>query len=165
MSKHTYYYHQPPEPLQLTHTSTTSIPHVHADAYGPLASDPDPDPDAPLHRLLAQEDLALKHRIRLLRFLSRLVSALLAAITLSLLATTIEKFLLTRHTYYVVAGVRRTAWATDSVTWYTYMYAGVAAVSVVLDLAVLGCYAKDVRSANRAAEIGRFVRSFCAADP
>lgn len=100
-------------------------------------------------------DATLKHRIRQLKFLHRLLSALLSLATLIPLTLTLAKFLTTKDTYFPVNGVERTAWAAGTITWYTYLYFSVALVSFLLDAAVLLAYCcGGVSSANKAADVG-----------
>ncbi|KAK4497056.1 hypothetical protein PRZ48_011505 [Zasmidium cellare] len=101
-----------------------------------------------------KRDSALKSHIRLLRLISRLLATLLSLATLIPLLITLTKFLQTRHVHFTVNGKQRTAWANDSLPWYTYMYTAIAAVSFLLNLVVVISYWKGVRSANKAAEVG-----------
>lgn len=118
--------------------------------YKPIAAHP--LPDAELARLESR-DQRLKYRIRVLRLISRVVAAILSATTLAPLAMTIIKFLQTRNVYYEVDGKQRTAWANDTITWYTYMYFGVALVSFVFNAAILIAYWKGVKQANSADKV------------
>ncbi|KIW01535.1 uncharacterized protein PV09_07013 [Verruconis gallopava] len=114
----------------------------------------------PLERL-QRDDLELKRRIRVLKIVSRVTAACLSTAVLVPLAITIHKFLSTRDQYMVVTNesaggepVRRTAWATQSETWPTYMYFGIAVVSLVFNSSILIAYLHSIRSANRVATLG-----------
>lgn len=98
-------------------------------------------------------DARLKHRIRILKVVSRALAAIISAITLVPLTMTIIKFAQTKDVYYTVNGEQRTAWAIDTITWYTFMYFSIAAVSFILNIAILLSYCKGVKHANRAASV------------
>ncbi|EME41088.1 hypothetical protein DOTSEDRAFT_56122 [Dothistroma septosporum NZE10] len=101
---------------------------------------------------LPSKDLHLKSSIRILKLISRILATILSATTLAPLLQTIFKYLRTKDIYYAVAGQQRTAWAHDTIAWYTYMYASVSATSLLLNLIVLAAYVRSgVRGGNRAA--------------
>ena len=66
---------------------------------------------------------------------------------------TVVKFVSTKDTYFTINGMVRTAWAHDSITWYTYMYFNVTLISVVFDLVVVMIYWCGTEEANKAASI------------
>lgn len=100
----------------------------------------------------ALEDFHLKRSIRILKLVSRLLATILSATTLAPLLQTLIKFLRTKDIYFTVEGQTRTAWAHDTIAWYTYMYAAVSAVSLLLNLVVLGAYLRGgFRGGNKAA--------------
>ncbi len=104
--------------------SLKPIPYVHATPapsiysttsdYKPVA--PSPYTDAEL-RALEAKDAAVKRRVRVLRIVSRTLATILSAATVAPLVMTLVKFLQTRNQYFVVDGVERTAWASDTVAW------------------------------------------------
>jgi hypothetical protein len=104
-------------------------------------------------QLLEIADLHLKHRIRVLKLVSRVVALALSLTTLIPLAMTVVKFLSTKDTYFTINGMVRTAWAHDSITWYTYMYFTVSLISFVFDLGVVVTYWCGTEKANEAASI------------
>ncbi|KAF2170693.1 hypothetical protein M409DRAFT_64326 [Zasmidium cellare ATCC 36951] len=103
---------------------------------------------------LTHRDTTLKRRIRLLRIISRLLATLVSLATLIPLLITLTKFLQTRDVHFTVNGKSRTAWANDSLPWYTYMYTAVAGVSFVLNFVVVVSYCRGIRAANQAANVG-----------
>ncbi|KAK5133025.1 hypothetical protein LTR08_008230 [Meristemomyces frigidus] len=121
--------------------------------YKPVASQPVSDRE--LLRLDVN-DRRLKQRIRVLKLISRIVAAIMSAVTLAPLIMTLVKFFQTKNVYFTVDGVERTAWAADSITWYTYMYTGVAAVSFVLNSAIMIAYTRGVKQANAADKINSY---------
>jgi hypothetical protein len=104
------------KPMQVA--STTSVNSAYSDTYNPL-----PYGSAQTIELqqLEQDDQALKHRIRILKVVSRVLALLLSAATLVPLVMTIVKFLQTKNVYFNVHGQERTAWAEGTKTWYTYL--------------------------------------------
>ena len=88
-----------------------------------------------------------------LRFVSRVVALALSSTTLVPLAMTVVKFVSTKDTYFTINGMVRTAWAHDSITWYTYMYFTVSLISFVFDLGVVLTYWCGTEKANKAASI------------
>lgn len=150
---HTDYHAPPPTyPLKpIPHTTTAAA----AATYTPLP----PPPDA-THARLASRDAKHKRRIRILKALSRCLATLLSLATFVPLALTLAKFFETRDQELVVDGETRTAWAAGTITWYTYLYAGVAGVSLLLNAAILAAYCcccccrgGGVRAANAAARV------------
>ena len=113
---------------------------------------PGPYENNELQRLETQ-DVALKHRIRVLRVVSRVLAVIIGAATVAPLAMTLVKFFETRNVYFTVDGERRTAWASGTITWYTYLYFGVSTVSLILDTIILIFYCRGIRAANKAATV------------
>ncbi len=71
---------------------------------------------------------------------------------------TLVKFLQTKDTYRTVTNehgerITRTAWAKDSKVWPTWVYFGVAAVSVLLNFGTVFAYQFGFETANTAAYI------------
>jgi len=132
----------------------------------PAASPPQSDPNDPQpwnakpegFSALVEQDATLKHRIRVLRLISRVFSAILSFAAFVPLALTVHKYLSTRNIYQVVqtatGPVNRTAWAFNSKSWPTYMYFALALISVALEVFVIANYAlRGYKAANRAAKI------------
>jgi hypothetical protein len=120
------------------------------DLYKPIA--PDPSQISNYDRLQAA-DQRLKYRIRVLRLISRIIALVLSLTTLVPLIMTLVKFLSTKDTIFTVNGQERTAWAHDSITWYTYMYFGVSLVSFVFNLVIVAAYWRGIKKANTAASV------------
>lgn len=114
----------------LPQATTTSTPAGTSASYTPI------DPNSALARLDAKH----KRRIRVLKALSRILATLLSLATFIPLAMTLIKFFQTRNETMVVDGEERTAWASGTVTWYTYLYFGVASISLLLNAGVLASY-------------------------
>lgn len=66
---------------------------------------------------------------------------------------TLIKFFATKDVVRGVNGQSRTAWAHDTITWYTYMYFAIATISLVLNSAIMIAYMRGIRHANRAASV------------
>lgn len=98
-------------------------------------------------------DQRLKQRIRILKLISRVVAFIISLVTLVPLAMTVAKFLLTKDEQFTVNGQERTAWAADSITWYTFMYFGVSLISCLFNFAILVAYWRGVKQANNVASI------------
>ncbi|KAF2459592.1 hypothetical protein BDY21DRAFT_282437 [Lineolata rhizophorae] len=107
---------------------------------------------------ITAEDQQLKQRIRKLRLISRVLSALVAIGVFIPITMTLYKFLSTRDVFREVTrpdgGVEeRTAWAKDSKTWPTYLYFGIAATGLLLNFGILVAYMRSVASANVVAAV------------
>ncbi|KXT03771.1 hypothetical protein AC578_708 [Pseudocercospora eumusae] len=133
---------------------------IHSDRTGSNTSYYNPVPDynnppqthfdtSELHQLEAYDN-RLKQRIRTLKLISRISATVLSATTLGPLLATIIKFLQTKDIYFEVDGVKRTAWAHDTITWYTYMYFGISAISFILNSIILLSYIRSIKAANSA---------------
>ncbi|KAI4922240.1 hypothetical protein J4E90_000668 [Alternaria incomplexa] len=106
----------------------------------------------------ANEDRDLKIRIRKLRVISRTLALFISIAVLVLTALTLHKFLSTRSIHRVVRlpsgeNILRTPWAKNTRAWPTYMYFGVAAVSVLLNFATIFSYKCGIEQANVAAVV------------
>jgi hypothetical protein len=117
--------------------------------YKPIA--PSPYTDAELYAL-ESKDKDIKKRIRTLRIISRALAVLLSAATLTPLTITLVKFFQTRNQTMVVDGEERTAWASGTIAWYTYMYFGISLVSFILNTVIMISYCRGVKGANQAAK-------------
>jgi ABC-type glycerol-3-phosphate transport system permease component len=120
------------------------------DPYKPVASDPY---QSDAFTIQQATDDRLKYRIRILKLISRVVALILSVTTLAPLAMTLAKFFSTKDTLFVVNGQQRTAWAHDSITWYTYMYFGVSLVSFVFNLVIVAAYWRGIQKANNVASV------------
>lgn len=114
----------------------------------PIASD---EPLVGEYAQLQDSDQRLKQRIRILKFISRVIAFGLSLVTLVPLAMTVAKYLLTKNDYFNVDGKQRTAWPAHPITWYTYMYFSVASISFLFNFAILIAYWRGVKKANSVA--------------
>jgi hypothetical protein len=137
-----------PKPMAKAQAPTYSF--TARDAYKPIASDTFLLDE---YGIMQAADQRLKHRIRILKLISRVVAFVMSLITLVPITMTLIKFLLTKDTILVVNGKERTAWANDTMTWYTYMYFGVSLVSCVFNLAIMVAYWRGFKKANDVASI------------
>ncbi|KAF2793726.1 hypothetical protein K505DRAFT_243686, partial [Melanomma pulvis-pyrius CBS 109.77] len=109
-------------------------------------------------KAIKKEDEKLKARIRRLRLVTRILALLISIAVFVPITLTLHKYLSTRNTFHDVASpagapMNRTAWAKDSKVWPTYMYFGVATVSLVLNLVIIFSYKFGTKYANKAAVI------------
>jgi hypothetical protein len=102
----------------------------------------------------------LKHQIRLLNLLSRVLSTILSLATFVPLAMTTQKYFTTRNIFHAApdpkdpgATIQRTAWALNSKIWPTYMYLAVATLSLIMNASTLVAYLKSVKAANSVAKV------------
>ncbi|KAI6909717.1 hypothetical protein KC318_g15415 [Hortaea werneckii] len=120
------------------------------DNYQPLT--PYAITNAELQRKEAH-DRRVKIWIRILKFLERILSLILSILILIPLVMTLVKFFQTRDIYFTVDGMQRTAWAKNSITWYTYLYTAVAGVSCLFNAAIILAYISSVRRANAVGDV------------
>ncbi|EME77796.1 uncharacterized protein MYCFIDRAFT_79060 [Pseudocercospora fijiensis CIRAD86] len=141
------------KPMHLVDTASIhSRTGSNASYYNPVPHDNNPNQShldtSELHHLETYDN-NLKQRIRILKLISRISATILSAITFGFLLATIIKFLLTKDIYFEVDGVKRTAWAHNTITWYTYMYFSISAISLLLNTLILLAYIRSIRAANR----------------
>ncbi|RMY76715.1 hypothetical protein D0863_01786 [Hortaea werneckii] len=136
-----------PVPNYETASVRSGLNHDH---YQPLT--PYAIPDAELQRIEAR-DRRVKLWIRILKFLERIISLTLSILTLIPLVMTLVKFFQTRDIYFTVDGTQRTAWAKNSITWYTYLYTAVAGISCLFNTAIILAYISGVRRANAVGDV------------
>ena len=131
-------------------TTTTVHGHNSTSSYNPVPGASHADPSI---ARLSSRGATLKHRIRLFKAISRLLATVLSLATFLPLAMTLVKFFETRNETLTVNGEERTAWAAGTITWYAYLYFGVATVSLVLNSAILIAYCRSVKRANTVADV------------
>ncbi|KAF2705602.1 hypothetical protein K504DRAFT_506007 [Pleomassaria siparia CBS 279.74] len=105
-----------------------------------------------------KEDEKLKARIRRLRLVTRILALVISVAVFVPITLTLHKYLTTRNVFHMAPSVtgqpvNRTAWAKDSKAWPTYMYFGVALVSLILNFVIIFSYKFGVKYANKAAII------------
>ncbi|KAF4624490.1 hypothetical protein G7Y89_g13682 [Cudoniella acicularis] len=98
-----------------------------------------------------KKDLAYKKRIRILRFISRLVSLILNALVMGTLSYALAKYFLTRN--HVLPGGTN-PWITPTTLWPSLMLLGIATVTFILNAITLFAYCcGGVQSANKASTV------------
>lgn len=102
------------KPMHLSSTASLQPGHSSDGRYSTLP--PETYQDWQLSSLQVR-DFQLKEHIRILRIIARALATICSLATLVPLLMTVVKFLQTKDTYFVVNGVRRTAWAAGTVTW------------------------------------------------
>ncbi|KAI6805545.1 hypothetical protein KC367_g2237 [Hortaea werneckii] len=137
------------EPIPNYETASVG-PGMNHDRYQPLT--PFVTTDARLQQIEAR-DRRVKLWIRLLKFLERLLSLILSILTLIPLVMTLVKFFQTKNIYYSVDGTQRTAWAENSIVWYTYLYTAVAGISCLFNTSTILAYIVGVRRANAVEDV------------
>lgn len=106
-------------------------------------------------RRLEEKDSMMKRRIRLLRFISRVIAVGLSIAVTVPMTMTLIKYLETRNSSHSgFNDTERPIWPENTNTTYTYVYFGVSVVSLLLNAIILLSYFQGVRKANYAATIG-----------
>lgn len=95
---------------------------------------------------LEKKDQKYKRTIRVLRFISRLVSLVLNAFMIGILSFALAKYYLTKN--HVIAGNQK-AWVTPATLWPTFMLLGIAAVTFCMNVVTLCSYLCGVGAANK----------------
>ena len=143
-------YQQIPDQYNLKpvgYADTTSLGGYSDGSYRPVSSQYAGGED--LQRVNTQ-DQTIKYRIRILRIVSRVLAVIISGATVAPLAATLVKYFQTMNQIITVNGQQRTAWASGTVAWYTYLFFGVSTVSFVLNSAILISYCWSVKKANKA---------------
>jgi hypothetical protein len=105
----------------------------------------------------------LKHRIRSLKVIQRVLAALTSIATLIPITMTLHKYLSTRGIIRAAPDghggiIDRSAWALETKSWPTYMYFATALVSVLTHIGVLLGYMCSIRTANRIDSVGTTIQ-------
>lgn len=95
-----------------------------------------------------------KKRIRLLRFVSRLLSLVLNAGMIGILSYTLVKYFLTKDK--IIAGNVH-PWITPATLWPTFMLLGIAVVTFFMNLITICSYACGVDTANKTYSCTKYV--------
>lgn len=130
------------KPLMMADTASVSSGYSVTTEYKPVRSEKREPVD---YERVEAKDLRLKQRIRKMKFVSRLLTVIIDAITIVPLIMTVVKYLQTR--------MNRYTWPNNAQAWYTYETLGVSGVSLILDTIVLFMYCQGVRTANRASSV------------
>ena len=145
-------YQQLPDEYNLKpvgYAETSSLSGYSDGSYRPISAQPYSS-GAELERLSTQDE-TLKRRVRLLRLISRILSVIISGATVAPLAYTLIKFFQTRNQIITVDGEQRTAWASGTQAWYSYLYFGISSVTFILNSAILISYCfGGVKRANKA---------------
>lgn len=103
---------------------------------------------------LEEKDAKIKYRIRLLRFISRVLAVLLSIAVVVPCTMTFIKYLETANTTHSgFNGEEQPIWPEHRNLIYTYVYFGVSIVSMLLNAIIVVSYCHGVRRANSAATI------------
>ncbi|KAH0565529.1 hypothetical protein GP486_001083 [Trichoglossum hirsutum] len=105
---------------------------------------------------LRHYDAKLKRRIRVLRIISRVCTAIFSLAVTVMMAMSLHKFSSTKNTF--ING--RNAWARNTKIWPTVMLFCVAAVTLILNLAIVIAYLRSFKAANRASTITSIFGAF-----
>lgn len=111
--------------------------------------------DDPAVKQLEIEDSNMKYRIRVMRFISRVVAVLLSIAVVVPMTLTLVKFLQTRNnTHSGHNDEEQPIWPENTNTTYTYTYFSISVTSMLINAIILVSYCHGVRRANFAATIG-----------
>ena len=146
-------YQQIPDQYNLKpvgYADTTSLAGYSDGSYRPVSSQSFPYAGGEELERVSTQDQTIKSRIRILRIVSRVLAVIVSGATLAPLAMTLIKFFETRNQTITVDGEQRTAWASGTIAWYTYLYFGVSTVSFILNAAILISYCWGTKKANKA---------------
>lgn len=103
----------------------------------------------------------IKRRIRILKFLLRLGTMLLALYMLATMAVTLRKYYSTRNHIISVPGpngpLSRGPWARETKTWPTTVLLVTSILSFLVSAVVMAGYLRGVRAANTAHEYGFYI--------
>jgi len=119
-------------------TSTTGPPYDSTSRQSGTVSIPD----------LERKDQGYKRVVRVLRFISRIVSLILNAVTIGILSWSLEQWY-TTHNRIIDGGAH--PWGTTTKLWPTYMLLGIAATTFLMNIITLGSYICGVQAANKSA--------------
>ncbi|ERF71360.1 hypothetical protein EPUS_03515 [Endocarpon pusillum Z07020] len=108
---------------------------------------------------MKQEDAIMKHRIRLLKFILRLATLLLALYMIATMSLTFRKYFNTRHIIIDVPGPTgpRGPWAGQTKTWPTTVLLVTSTLSFIISAVVMASYVRGVHAANAAHEYGSYL--------
>ncbi|MCJ1430813.1 hypothetical protein MMC27_000163 [Xylographa pallens] len=107
-------------------------------------------PMSPQFQKLHEEDMKIKRRVRVLRFVSRLISTALSAYMVGSMAFALSQYFTTRDRTLSGGGH---PWAPNTVLWPTYMVLAIATVTMMMNLITLCFYCCGVDAANKSNRI------------
>ncbi len=99
----------------------------------------------------------MKRRIRLLKFILRLATLLLAVYMIATMALTFHKFFSTRNTMINVGSTTRGPWAKQTKTWPTTVLLVTSTLSFIISAVVMVSYVRGIQAANAAHEYGSYL--------
>ena len=101
----------------------------------------------------------MKHRIRLLKFILRLATLLLALYMIATMSLTFRKYFNTRNTVIDVPGPTspRGPWAKQTKTWPTTILLVTSTLSFIISAVVMVSYLRGIQAANVAHEYGSYL--------
>ncbi|MCJ1404119.1 hypothetical protein MMC11_007344 [Xylographa trunciseda] len=103
-------------------------------------------PMSPEFQKFHEQDLRIKRRVRVLRFVSRLISTLLSAYMVASMAYALQQYFTTRDRNISGGGH---PWAVNTVLWPTYMVLAIATVTMMMNIITMGFYCCGVDAANK----------------
>jgi len=101
-----------------------------------------------------KQDRRYKRQIRILRFISRVVSFLLSGFMLGSMAFALAKFLLTKN---MIINGHQHPWAQHTTIWPTLMLLAIAAITLFMNFIVICAYICGVGIANKASSFMGYV--------
>lgn len=120
-----------------------------------------------VHQMLMSSDFhhvqLLKRRIRILKFLLRIATLVLALYMIATMSLTFHKFFSTRNYVIDVADpktgtfVTRGPWAKNTKTWPTTVLLVTSVISFIISAVVVAAYVRSVRASNAAYEYGSYL--------
>jgi len=96
---------------------------------------------------LEQKDLKYKRRIRILRFITRLVSLILSGLMSGIFIYTLFKYYTTKN--HVIPSTSTNPWANPALLWPTFVLMGISLITFFMNLVTLIAYCCGVGAANK----------------
>lgn len=102
-----------------------------------------------------KKDLAYKKRIRILRFVTRVLSLILSAGMIGIMSYAIAKYFLTKNK--VIAGNAH-PWITPATLWPSFLLLGISVATFLLSLITVCAYICGVDAANKTYSVTNYIR-------
>lgn len=106
--------------------------------------------------VLEDKDKKYKRSIRILRFISRLISLILSAIMTGIWAYALGKFYLTKS-HIIESSPGQTAWPNPPILWPTYLLLGISITTFFMNLVTLITYCCGIGAANKMNTVGSVI--------
>jgi len=117
--------------------------------------------DEAAFRKMKVQDEKMKRKIRILRFVSRVISTILSGFMVGSMAYSLERYLNTRNIH--VTGVA-SIWANPTTLWPTIMLLVIAFITFFINISVVMSYWCSIRAANSVDNVGgKFIYGMMAA--